>query len=31
MSKKKGKLGKLKVKGKLIFDAVTTGYTHLLK
>ena len=31
MSKKKGKLGKLKVTGKLIFDAVTTGQMHLLK
>jgi H+/Na+-translocating ferredoxin:NAD+ oxidoreductase subunit B len=31
MSKKKGKLGKLKITGKLIFDAVTTGQTQLLK
>jgi H+/Na+-translocating ferredoxin:NAD+ oxidoreductase subunit B len=31
MSKKKGKLGKLKVTGKLLFDAITTGQTHLLK
>jgi len=31
MSKKKGSFGKLKVTGKLIFDAVTTGQMHLLK
>lgn len=31
MSKKKGSLGKMKVTGKLIFDAVTTGQAHLLK
>jgi len=31
MSKKKGKLGKLKVTGKLIIDAVTTGQTHLFR
>ena len=31
MSKKKGKLGKLKVMGKLIMDAVTTGQTHLFR
>ncbi|MCD4721170.1 MAG: 4Fe-4S binding protein [Desulfobacula sp.] len=31
MSKKKGKLGKLKLTGKLIIDAVTTGQTHLFK
>jgi len=31
MSHKKGKLGKLKVTGKLFFDAITTGQTHLLK
>jgi len=31
MSKKKGKLGKLKMTGKLIMDAVVTGQTHLLK
>lgn len=31
MSKKKGKFGKFKVTGKLIFDAVTTGQTSLLK
>ncbi len=30
-AKKKGKLGELKVTGKLIFDAVTTGQTHLLR
>ena len=31
MAKKKGTFGKMKVTGKLIFDAVTTGQTHLLK
>ena len=31
MAKKKGKLGKLKVTGKLMMDAVTTGQTHLLR
>jgi hypothetical protein len=31
MDKKKGKLGKLMVTGKLLYDAVTTGQTHLLK
>ncbi len=31
MSKKKGKLGKLKLTGKLIIDAVTTGQTHLFR
>jgi H+/Na+-translocating ferredoxin:NAD+ oxidoreductase subunit B len=31
MSHKKGKLGKLKVTGKLLVDAIRTGKTHLLK
>jgi ferredoxin len=31
MSHKKGTLGKLKVTGKLIIDAIRTGQTHLLK
>jgi electron transport complex protein RnfB len=31
MSHKKGRLGKLKVTGKLIADAILTGQTHLLK
>jgi len=31
MSKKKGKLGKLKLTGRLVLDAVITGQTHLLK
>ena len=31
MAKKKGKLGKMKVMGKLLMDAVTTGQTHILK
>jgi electron transport complex protein RnfB len=31
MSHKKGKLGKLKVTGKLVVDAIRTGQTHLLK
>ncbi|MEN8123206.1 MAG: 4Fe-4S dicluster domain-containing protein [Bacteroidota bacterium] len=31
MSHKKGKLGKLKVTGKLFVDAIKTGQTHLLK
>lgn len=31
MSHKKGKLGKLKVTGKLFVDAIRTGQTHLLK
>ena len=31
MSHKKGKLGKMKVTGKLFFDAIRTGQTHLLK
>jgi len=31
MAKKKGKLGKLKVTGKLLMDAVTTGQTHLFR
>ncbi|MDM8000163.1 MAG: 4Fe-4S binding protein [Dehalococcoidia bacterium] len=31
MAKKKGALGRWGVTGKLIFDAITTGQTHLLK
>jgi hypothetical protein len=31
MAKKKGKLGKLKLTGKLIVDAVRTGQSNLLK
>lgn len=31
MSNKKGRLGKLKVTGKLFIDAIRTGQTHLLK
>ena len=31
MSHKKGPFGKLRVTGKLLFDAVRTGQTHLLK
>lgn len=31
MSNKKGRLGKLKVTGKLFVDAIITGQTHLLK
>ncbi len=31
MSHKKGRLGKLKVAGKLFVDAILTGQTHLLK
>lgn len=31
MSHKKGSLGKMKVTGKLIIDAISTGQTHLLK
>ncbi len=31
MAKKKGKIGKLKLTGKLIMDAVVTRQTHLLK
>jgi len=31
MAKKKNRIGKLKVTGKLIMDAVTTGQTHLLR
>jgi len=31
MENKKGKFGKMMVTGKLIFDAVRTGQTHLLK
>jgi ferredoxin len=31
MSHKKGRLGKLKVTGKLFIDAIRTGQTHLLK
>jgi electron transport complex protein RnfB len=31
MDKKKGKLRKLKVTGKILYDAVRTGQTHLLK
>jgi ferredoxin len=31
MSHKKGTLGKLKVTGKLVVDAILTGQTHLLK
>jgi Pyruvate/2-oxoacid:ferredoxin oxidoreductase delta subunit len=31
MAKKKGRLGKLKLTGKLLIDAVRTGQTHLLK
>lgn len=31
MSKKKGRLGKLKVTGKLLIDAIRTGQTHFIK
>jgi ferredoxin len=31
MSHKKGRFGKLKIKGKIVFDAIRTGQTHLLK
>jgi hypothetical protein len=31
MAHKKGRLGKLKVTGKLIVDAIKTRQTHLLK
>jgi len=31
MARKKGKIGKLKLTGKLIMDAVVTRQTHLLK
>ena len=31
MAKKKGRLGKLKLTGKMLIDAVRTGQTHLLK
>jgi hypothetical protein len=31
MSHKKGRLGKLKIKGKIVIDAIRTGQTHLLK
>ena len=31
MAKKKGRLGKLKLTGKMFIDAVRTGQTHLLK
>lgn len=31
MSHKKGRLGKLKVTGKFVIDAIRTGQTHLLK
>jgi electron transport complex protein RnfB len=31
MSHKKGRLGKLKMTGKLVIDAIRTGQTHLLK
>jgi electron transport complex protein RnfB len=31
MSHKKGRLGKLKVTGKMFIDAIRTGQTHLLK
>jgi electron transport complex protein RnfB len=31
MAKKKGRLGKLKLTGKIFIDAVRTGQTHLLK
>jgi len=31
MSNKKGRLGKLKVTGKVFIDAIRTGQTHLLK
>ena len=31
MSNKKGTLGKLRVTGKLIVDAILTKQTHLLK
>ncbi len=31
MSHKKGSLGKLKIKGKIVIDAIRTGQTHLLR
>ena len=31
MSHKKGSLGKLKIMGKIVFDAIRTGQTHLLR
>jgi ferredoxin len=31
MSHKKGRLGKLKIKGKIVIDAIRTGQTHLLR
>jgi hypothetical protein len=31
MAGKKGRLGKLKLTGKLIVDAIRTGHTDLLK
>ena len=31
MANKKGKWGKLKLTGKVLFDAIRTGQTHLLK
>jgi electron transport complex protein RnfB len=31
MSHKKGRLGKLKVTGKLVIDAIRTGQTELLR
>jgi H+/Na+-translocating ferredoxin:NAD+ oxidoreductase subunit B len=31
MSHKKGRLGKLKIKGKIVIDAIRTGQTHLIR
>jgi Fe-S-cluster-containing hydrogenase component 2 len=31
MSHKKGRFGKLKIKGKIVIDAIRTGQTHLLR
>jgi len=31
MSHKKGRLGKLKIMGKIVIDAIRTGQTHLLR
>ena len=31
MARKKGRLGKLKLKGKMFIDAVRTGQTNLIK
>jgi ferredoxin len=31
MSHKKGRFGKLKIKGKIVLDAIRTGQTHLLR